>query len=232
MVADLEFSELQTMSGADDDNVFFLVNLACGHELLEGAESDTRMRAAVETDAVAAVGGVGEFFFGDAHDHAVRLLDGAYCLRVADRVTDLDGAGESLLRLHRDELVEAAFVGLEERVRVLGLGDDDARDAVDEAHGLAVFKAFGECAHVAEVAALDNHGVGDGPTHFLADFRRNGFLAFDAEAVHGIREIDAVVFRDFLDNLHASVKVGVEGEHDAAVGKSTDNFFININEIG
>ena len=63
VVADLEFGELEAVCRADDDHVFFLVDLACGHELFEGAESDTRMRAAVETDAVAAVGGVREFFF-------------------------------------------------------------------------------------------------------------------------------------------------------------------------
>ena len=222
VVADLEFGELEAVCRADDDHVLVLVDLACGHELFEGAEGDARMRAAVEADAVTAVGGVGELFFGDAHDHAVRLLDGAYCLRVADRVTDLDGRSEGLLRLHRDELVEAAFVGLEERVRVLGLGDDDARDAVDEAHGLAVFETLGECAHVAEVAARDNHGVGHLPAHFLADFRRNRLLAFHAEAVHGVGEVDAVVGSDLLDNLHATIKVGVEGEHDAAVGNRLD----------
>ena len=217
VVADLEFGELQTVSGADHDHVFFLVNLACGHELFEGSEGDTRMRAAVETDAVATVGGVGEFFFGDAHDHAVRLLDGADCLRIADRVSDLDGACESLLGLHRDELVEAAFVSLEERVGVFGLSHDDARNAVDEAHGLAVFETLGQSADVTEVAARDNHGVGYLPAHFLADFRRNRLLAFHAEAVHGVREVDAVVGSDLLDNLHATVKVGVEGEYDAAV---------------
>ena len=206
MIADLEFRELEAVCRADDDNVFVLCNFACGDELFESTEGHAGVRAAVKSDAVAAVCCVREFFFSDAYDHAVRLLDGADCFRIADRVADLDGRRERFLRLNWHEFVETAFVSLIERIRVFGLGDDDARDAVDEAHGLAVFKAFGECAHVAEVAARDNHGVGDGPTHFLADFRRNGFLAFDAEAVHGVREIDAVVFRDFLDNLHAAVQ--------------------------
>ena len=100
VVADLEFGELEAVCRADDDHVLFLVDLACGNELFKSAESHAGVRAAVETDAVAAVGGIGEFFFGDAHDHAVRLLDSAYGLRVADRVTDLDGACEGLLRLH------------------------------------------------------------------------------------------------------------------------------------
>ena len=222
VIADLEFRELESVSRADDDNVFVLRNLACGTELFESAEGHTRMRAAVKTDAVAAVGCVGEFFFRDAHDHAVCLLDGAYSLRIADRVADLDGAGESLLCLYRNELVEAAFVCLEERVCVFGLGYDNARDAVDEAHSLAVFETLGESAHVTEVAARDNHGVRDRPAEFLADFRRNCFLAFDAEAVHGVGEVNAVVLRDFLYNLHAAVKVSVEGEHDAAVRNRLD----------
>ena len=222
VVSNLEFRELEAMCRADDDDVFVLCNLAFCAELFESAESDTRVRAAVEADAVAAVGCVGEFFFSDAYDHAVCLLDGAYGLRVADRVTDLDGAGESLLGLNRFELVEAAGVGAVERVRIFGLSDNDTRDAVDEAHGLAVFEALGECAYVAEVTARDNHGVRNGPAEFLADFRRNGFLAFDAEAVHGVREVNAVVLCDFLDNLHATVKVRVEGEHDAAVANRLD----------
>ena len=222
MVADLEFGELEAVCRADDDHVFFLVNLTCGHELFEGAEGDTRVRAAVETDAVAAVGGVRQFFFGNAHDHASSLLDSANCLRVADRVTDLDGRCECLLRLHGDQLVEAAFVSLVERVRVLGLGDNDARDTVDEVHGLAVFETLRKCAHVAEVSARDNHGIGHLPAHFLADFRRNRLLAFYAEAVHGVREVDAVVGGDLLHNLHATVKVGIEGQDDAAVRNRLD----------
>ena len=222
MVSDLEFRELEAVRRADDDDVFVLRNLAFGTELFESAESDTRVRAAVETDAVAAVGCIGEFFFSDAYDHAVCLLDGANSLRIADRVTDLNGGGESLLGLNRFELVEAAGVGAVERVSVFGLSDDDARDAVDEAHGLAVFEALGESAHVTEVTARDNHGVRNGPAEFLADFRRNRLLTFDAEAVHGVREVDAVVLRDFLNDLHATVKVGVEREHDATVRNRLD----------
>ena len=222
MVSNLEFRELEAVCRADDDDVFVLGDLAFGTELFESAESDTRVRAAVKTDTVAAVGCIGEFFFSDAYDHAVCLLDGANSLRIADRVTDLDSACESLLSLNRFELVEAARVGAVEWVSVFGLCDDDARDAVDEAHGLAVFEALGESTDVTEVTARDNHGVRNGPTEFLADFRRNSLLAFDAEAVHGVREVNAVVLRDFLNNLHATVKVRVEGEHDAAVRNRLD----------
>ena len=222
VVSNLEFRELEAVCRADDDDIFVLCNLAFGTELFESAESNTRVRAAVKADTVAAVGCISEFFFGDAYDHAVCLLDGTNSLRVADRVANLDGARESLLGLNRFELVEAARVGAVERVRVFGLGDNDTWNAVDEAHGLAVFEAFGESAYVTEVAARDNHGVRDGPAEFLADFRRNGLLAFDAEAVHGVREVNAVVLRDFLNNLHATVKVRVEGEHNAAVADRLD----------
>ena len=124
MIADLEFRELEAVSSADDDHVFVLRNLAFGTKFFESAESDTRVRAAVKTDAVAAVGCVCEFFLSDAHDHAVCLLDGAYGLRIADRVTNLDGTCESLLGLNRFELVEAASVGAIERVCIFGLCDD------------------------------------------------------------------------------------------------------------
>ena len=222
MVADLEFGELEAVSCADHDDVFVLRNLACGDELFEGAESDTGVRTAVEADAVTAVGCVCKFFFRDAYDHAVRLLDGAYSLRVANRVSNLDGACESLLGLHRNELVEAAFVGLEERVCVFGLCHDDARDAVDEAHGLAILETLRESGYVTEVSARDNHSVRDAPAEFLTDFRGDGLLTFHAEAVHGVGEVNAVVLRDFLDNLHATVEVGIEGEHDASVTDRLD----------
>ena len=222
VVADLEFRELEAVRGANHDDVFVLRNLPCSDEFFEGAEGDTGVRAAVEANAVAAVGCVCEFFFRDAHDHAVRLLDGAYGLRVADRVSNLDGACESLLGLYRNELVEAAFVGLEERVCVFGLCHDDARDAVDEAHGLAIFETLRKSRNVTEVTAWDNHGVRDAPAEFLTDFRGDGLLTFHAEAVHGVGEVNAVVLRDFLDNLHAAVEVGIEGEHDASVTDRLD----------
>ena len=50
-------------------------------------------------------------------------------------------------------------------------------------------------------------------------------MSFHAEAVHRVRQINAVVGGDLLHDFHAAVKVGVEGQDDAAVGN-------RLNQLG
>jgi hypothetical protein len=50
----------------------------------------------------------------------------------------------------------------------------------------------------------------------LRDLDRDGLLSFEAQAVDGIREVDAFVNRQALDHCHAAVEVGVDREHGRA----------------
>ncbi len=56
----------------------------------------------------------------------------------------------------------------------------------------------------------------------LDDLDGNRFLPFDAQAVHRIREINVFVFGDFLHRRHAAVEVGVQRQHESAVGQRLD----------
>lgn len=217
MVGDFEFGEFEAVRGADDDDFFIPGDFIFTAEFGEGTEGDSGVRAAVESCAIGPVCGIGEFLFRDGDDHAVVVFDGAFRFGVAYGVADLDGAREGFFRFDGNEFVEAPLIGLVEGVGVFGLSDDDAWLFIDEAHGEAVVKAFGEGTDVAEVAAWDDDGVGDVPIELLTDFRADGFLTFNAEAVHGICKVNAVVGGDLLHDLHAAVKVGIESKHDAAV---------------
>jgi len=47
-------------------------------------------------------------------------------------------------------------------------------------------------------------------------------LALDAEGIHGIGQVKRFVLGDFLDQLHAAVKIRVQVEHERAVGDGLD----------
>ena len=72
--------------------------------------------------------------------------------------------------------------------------------------------------HVAEVAARDHDPVRHLPVELLDDLHADRLLALDAQAVHRVREVDAVALGDLLHDLHAAVEVGLERERDRAVG--------------
>lgn len=217
MIGDFEFGEFQTVGRADDDDFFVLVDGAFGAKLEKRSECDARVRAGVKSDLVAAFRCVCEFVFRDFDNDAVIIFDRAFGLRIADRISDLDCARESLFRLDGNELVESALVSLVERICVCCLCNDDAGLLVDQTHGEAVVKSFGESAHVSEISPRNDDRVRNFPTELLADFGTDRFLTFDAEAVHRVRKVNAIVGGHLLDDFHAAVKIRVECENDASV---------------
>jgi hypothetical protein len=98
-----------------------------------------------------------------------------------------------------------------------GLGDHDARALRDEAELEHHVEAGAERADVAEVAARDDDPVGHLPVELLHDLDGDGLLPLDAQAVHRVREVDALFLGEPLDDRHAAVEVGVEREHERAV---------------
>ena len=60
-------------------------------------------------------------------DNAVELLQRADGLLDADRVADLDGAGQRLLGLHRLEGLEVLQIRAVERIGAFCLGNNNAR---------------------------------------------------------------------------------------------------------
>ena len=60
------------------------------------------------------------------------------------------------------------------------------------------------------------------PVELLDDFNPDGLLALDAERVHRVGQVKRRVLGDLLDQLHAAVEIGVQAEHQGAVGDGLD----------
>ena len=61
--------------------------------------------------------------------------------------------------------------------------------------------------------------VGHFPVELLHDLDRQRLLSLEAQAVHRVRQVDALFRREALHDRHAAVEVGVERQHQRAVGE-------------
>ncbi len=75
---------------------------------------------------------------------------------------------------------------------------------------------------VAEVAARQDDPVGHLPVELLDDLDADRLLAFEAQRVHRVGEVDHALGREALDDLHAAVEVGIQAEHERAVRERLD----------
>ena len=115
------------------------------------------------------------------------------------------------------EVLEPVQVREVEGVRLLRLGQHDARLLLDEAQVEHHLEAAAQGGHVAQVPAGDDHHVRHLPVELLHHLDGDGLLPLDAEGVHGIGQVDGVVLRDLPHDAHAPVEVGVQREHDGVV---------------
>jgi len=60
----------------------------------------------------------------------------------------------------------------------------------------------------------------------------DGLLAFDAQRIHGVRQIQRFVLGDFLYEAHAAIEIGVEIQHERAVGNRLDELATEILPLG
>ena len=90
------------------------------------------------------------------------------------------------------------------------LRHDDARTLGDEAERFHHVEAGAERADVAEVAARNDDDVRHRPVELLDDFNAHRFLAFEPQAVHRVRQVDAFFHREPLHDGHAAVEVRVQ----------------------
>ncbi len=110
VILHLHLDELEAVGGRDHHHALCLVNLAGLEQLEHGRQRHAGVRAVEHAGAVAERRGVGQLLLAGLLDDAVELLQDADGLLEADRVADLDGAGQRLLRLHRLEDLEVAQV--------------------------------------------------------------------------------------------------------------------------
>ena len=210
------------MRGGDDHHALGFVDLASFQQFDQRGQGHAGVRAVEHAGAVTERGGIGEFRLAGLFDDAVELLQRADGLLDAYRVADLDGAGEGFFGADGLERFKMPLIRAVKRVCPLGLGDDDARQFRDEAEVLHHPQPFAERGDVAEVAAGNDDDIRHFPVELLDDFDADGLLAFDPEGVHRIGQVKGFVLGDFLDEFHAAVEVGVEIEHERAVGDRLD----------
>src|SRR5205823_2459043 len=71
--------------------------------------------------------------------------------------------------------------------------------------------------YISEIATRYDNEIRDLPAQLLDDLEANRFLAFHPKGIHGVREIDRRVLRDFLNDLHTAVKIRVDRNRDGIV---------------
>src|SRR5678815_5227525 len=81
---------------------------------------------------VAQRGRVSQFFLRSLLDDATELFKRANGLFKADRISNLDRAGQSLLSLNRLEHFEVAQIGSVQGIGAFSLSNDDARQLSNE----------------------------------------------------------------------------------------------------
>ena len=148
---------------------------------------------------------------------------------------DFDGAGDRVGMIIRfihagvealdGAVVDVAVVPFQaefvddgvEGVGAGGVDDGEPRGLFDEAEVEEFFEGFAEGAAVSEIAAGDDDPVGDVPVEAFEDAVHDGFLAFEAEGVHGVHEVEAELLGDIADAAEAGIEVAFDLEGEGAV---------------
>ena len=104
-----------------------------------------------------------------------------------------------------------------ERPGAGGVDDRQARDPVDQAEVLQLDERLAEGARVAEVAAGHDDPVGGLPAEGLEDPVHDRLLAFEAERVDRVHQVDAQPVGDLADPLHRVVEVADDLDRQGAV---------------
>jgi hypothetical protein len=219
VIGRLLLGELEPVRRGDDHDALLGTDQLAVDQLAEDGQRHAGVRVVEHAGAIGERRLVGQLGFAGLLDDAVELLQGAHGALVAHRIADLDGARQRLPGLHRLEALEVREVRAVERIGVLRLRHGDARQLLDEAELAHEEEAPAEGADVAEVAAGDDHPVGHLPVELLHQLDGDGLLALDAQAVHRVGEIDGALLGDLLHQRHAAVEIGVEAQHQGAVGE-------------
>mmetsp|Transcript_16115 Transcript_16115/g.40127 ORF Transcript_16115/g.40127 Transcript_16115/m.40127 type:complete len:304 (-) Transcript_16115:793-1704(-) len=227
VVVDLGLRELEAVRCADDDGAVAGRDDVALAQLDECRERDACVRAVEHAGPVRARGRVHQLLLRRLLHQAVAVLQGQQRAVDGHGVADLDGRRKRGLGLDgRVDLGQvlrlvAGFAVLErlvQRVGVGGLRHHQARQLVHQAQVLAHLEALVEGVDVAQVAARDDDPVGHLPVKLLQDLDRRRLLALQAQTVHRVGQVDGRLGRHLLDQAHAAVKVGVDGQHQRAVG--------------
>ena len=210
------------MRGGDHHHALGLVNFSGLQQLDERGQRHAGVRAVEHAGLVAQRRGVREFLLAGLLDDAVELFQRADRLLDAHRVADLNGAGEGFLRPHRLKRFKAVFERAVKRIGVFRLRNDDAGQLGNQAEVAHHHQPLAERGNIAEVAAGNDDDVRRLPVELLDDFDADRLLAFHAQGIHRVGQVERFVLGDFLHQLHAAVKIRVQIQHERAVGNRLD----------
>ena len=155
-------------------------------------------------------------------DDAVGRLNRLHRLLVAHRVANADGRRLRVLRGQGDFFLEAVLVALVERIGFGRLRRHQPGHLVDDVQFVEQLEPFVSGADVAQVAHRQNDPIRHLPIKLAHNFDAHRLLPFDAQAVHRVGQVDAVVLGQLLDDAHTAVKIGVQRKDVRAVGDGLD----------
>ena len=135
------------------------------------------MRAIEHTRPVPQGHRIGQFFLAGLLDHPVELAERADGFLETDRIADLDGAGQGLLRLDGFEGLEVTEIGPVQRVGALRLRHDNSRQAGDQAQVFHQQQPFAQGRDIPEVPAGNDNHIRRFPIELLDDFDAHGLLS-------------------------------------------------------
>ena len=135
-----------------------------------------------------------------------------------DRVADLDGCRLCGLRGDSFELREPRPVTAIEWICAFCLRARNPRQLVNHAELQHHEKTEAERGDVAQVAARNDNPIRHLPIKLLHYLNADSFLPLNSERINGIGEVKILAGSEFLDNLHAAIKIGFQRERQRAVG--------------
>jgi len=94
----------------------------------------------------------------------------------------------------------------------LGLGAYQPGQTCDDSQVVQHFKTLANGADISQVASRNDDEVRDFTIELLVKLKADGFLSFDTERVHGVRQINIVLGAHFLNHRHAPVEIGIQGK--------------------
>ena len=217
MIARLEAAELEPVRSTDHHHARSGPDNILLAQFAQHRQRHSGMRAGIHASFIGKCSRCRQLLLAGLLHQPIRLPDSLHRLGIAYGRADADGRGLRGLRLHGHRRRKIIAEALVKRIGAAGLGSHKPRQARDYSQILQQLQALVERANVAQVARRHDDPFRHGPVKLAHNLHAHGLLAFNAQAVHGVCQVDAVVLRHFAHYTHAAVKVRVQRQHVRAM---------------
>src|SRR5262249_33595378 len=180
--------------------------------------SNTCLRIVEKTKPVDFGACVDQLGLRSLFDDAFGSSQCANSLSKADGITDLNSSRIGTAGCHGLQILEAFAVSTIQGICAFCLGADEPRQPVNHAQVAHQQKTAADRRDVPQITARNDNEVRNLPAQLLNNFEADRLLTFNPKRIHGIRQIDRLVLRDLLNDLHATVEIRVNRKRDGAVG--------------